>query len=110
MENYNNKKVKLRFENITKFDGVSSIPRHLCIRGTSHWQKWKQRYIVLVQVGPVIFCLCSYREKQATPSEMLTLEGYTVNYYTPDPNGFQEFEEDSKFQVRLALVCFFSWL
>lgn len=70
----------------------------LYIRGTSHWQKWKQRYIVLVKVGQIVFCLCSYKEKQATPNEMLTLEGYTVNYYSPD---HQDCEEDAKFQFRL---------
>ncbi|KAL5265118.1 hypothetical protein ACHWQZ_G006007 [Mnemiopsis leidyi] len=70
----------------------------LYIRGTSHWQKWKQRYIVLVKVGQIVFCLCSYKEKQATPNEMLTLEGYTVNYYSPE---HQDCEEDAKFQFRL---------
>ena len=82
-------------------NNVITSTRLLYIRGTSHWQKWKQRYIVLVKVGQIVFCLCSYKEKQATPNEMLTLEGYTVNYYSPD---HQDCEEDAKFQVCFSKV------
>lgn len=57
---------------------------------------------MLVQVGPVVFCLCSYKEKQVTPNEMLVLEGYTVNYYTPETeNSLQEISGsgEAAFQV-----------
>jgi hypothetical protein len=47
------------------------------------WKKWKKRYYVLVQVSQYTFAMCSYKEKKSEPSEMMQLDGYTVDYIEP---------------------------
>jgi hypothetical protein len=47
------------------------------------WKKWKKRYYVLVQVSQYTFAMCNYKEKKSEPSEMMQLDGYTVDYIEP---------------------------
>ncbi|CAF3923276.1 unnamed protein product [Adineta steineri] len=53
-------------------------------RGKNVWKSWKRRYYALVQVSQYCFAMCSYREKKSEPTEMMPLEGYTVDYAEPD--------------------------
>lgn len=47
------------------------------------------RYFVLVQVSQYTFAVCSYKEKQAEPMEMLQLKGFTVDYCEEQPGQFK---------------------
>lgn len=40
----------------------------------------KLHFPLLLQVSHYTFAMCSYREKQAEPTEMMQLDGYTVDY------------------------------
>ncbi|CAG0888772.1 unnamed protein product [Darwinula stevensoni] len=51
--------------------------------GKTQWKKWKRRYFALVQVSQYTFAMCSYREKKSEPTEMMQLDGYTIDYIEP---------------------------
>ncbi|KAF7490438.1 Calcium-dependent secretion activator [Sarcoptes scabiei] len=56
---------------------------YLMAQGKQLWKKWKRRYFILVQVSQYTFAMCSYREKKSEPTEMLQLDGYSVDYIEP---------------------------
>ena len=38
---------------------------------------------MLVQVSQYVFAMCSYREKKSDPTEIMQLDGFTVEYCDP---------------------------
>ncbi|ELU11902.1 hypothetical protein CAPTEDRAFT_221270 [Capitella teleta] len=64
--------------------------------GKNVWKKWKRRYYVLVQVSQYTFAMCSYREKKPDPTEIMQLDGFTVDYCEPVAGKQRLFKRDFK--------------
>lgn len=47
-----------------------------------------------MQVSQYNFAMCSYREKKADPTELLQLDGFTVDYTEPDNGSYKTMGDD----------------
>ncbi|XP_015760961.1 PREDICTED: calcium-dependent secretion activator 1-like [Acropora digitifera] len=73
---------KIKLKVAVKMDKPVNLKKcgKMYAQGKSVWKKWKERFYALVQVSHYTFAICSYRKKQAEPTEMMELDGYTVDY------------------------------
>ncbi|EDO45421.1 predicted protein, partial [Nematostella vectensis] len=73
---------KLELKVAVKMDKPLNLKKSgmLFAHGKTLWKKWKKRFFVLVQVSQYTFAMCSYMEKKSEPSDMMQLDGYTVDY------------------------------
>lgn len=83
--------------------------------GKSCWKKWKRRFYVLVQVSQYTFAMCSYKEVKSEPSEMMQLDGYTVDYIEQASGKFWHTSIRSEcssisFKFQLALCSVSTWM
>lgn len=77
----------LKLKVIVRMDKPSNMKYsgHLYGQGKQQWRKWKSRYYILIQVSQYTFAMCSFRDKKCEPTDMLNLDGYTVDYVEPIP-------------------------
>ncbi|CAH8525567.1 unnamed protein product [Heterobilharzia americana] len=53
------------------------------VQGRSTFKKWKRRYICIIQISQYTSVLATYAEQKLQPSELIILDGFTVDYCEP---------------------------
>ncbi|KAH8853555.1 Calcium-dependent secretion activator 1 [Schistosoma japonicum] len=53
---------------------------YLYALGRTAFRKWRRRYICLIQVSQYTFIMASYKERKSDPTEIMQLEGFTVDF------------------------------
>ncbi|CAH8831513.1 unnamed protein product [Trichobilharzia szidati] len=53
---------------------------YLYALGRTAFRKWRRRYVCLIQVSQYTFIMASYKERKSDPTEVMQLEGFTVDY------------------------------
>ncbi|CAI2723473.1 unnamed protein product [Schistosoma spindalis] len=53
---------------------------YLYALGRTAFRKWIRRYICLIQVSQYMFIMASYKERKSDPTEIMQLEGFTVDF------------------------------
>ncbi|KAK4472475.1 hypothetical protein MN116_003724 [Schistosoma mekongi] len=53
---------------------------YLYALGRTAFRKWRRRYVCLIQVSQYTFIMASYKERKCDPTEIMQLEGFTVDF------------------------------
>ncbi|KAL3318458.1 hypothetical protein Ciccas_002887 [Cichlidogyrus casuarinus] len=73
------------------------------IKGRRIFKKWKRRYLCLVQVSQYTFVMAAYKPRKTSPCEIMSLDGFTIDYCAVQPAEFLLFDRGTQlFLVRLT--------
>ncbi|CAH8485276.1 unnamed protein product [Heterobilharzia americana] len=72
----------LRIQLTLRMDKPNNLKHcgYLYALGRTAFRKWRRRYVCLIQVSQYTFIIASYKERKSDPTEVMQLEGFTVDY------------------------------